>query len=177
MTRRSNWTSLENYAGHEVSDQGEIRNAKSRDILKTSVNQTGVRYVSIRNTVTMSYENKALSVLMAETFLGMPNKEAETVLHLDGDISNASANNLRWSTRYHAMAFHREIDNPMYRIRRRIQDENGRIYSCVQEASHFTGDLPSAIDYTIRYNDNMAQDTHANFIHKTHPGGHIFKSA
>lgn len=180
MPRNDSWLVLPNHQGHEVNAEGQIRNIKSGNILKTSVNQSGVRYASIQNTTTRQYENKAVAKLVAEAFCPGQTRDANTVLHLDGDTENNRADNLMWTTRWHAMGYHDELNR--YGIERehkaRVQlHESGRIFKNALDAAKQTGCLPSAIDYACRYNDRLAKDTHLNFMHRTYPGGHIFKYA
>lgn len=170
------WTTLAHYQGHEINQAGQIRNAKTGRVLESSVNQSGVRYVSIKNTTTQRYENKAIGQLVAETFIGPSTANEETILHLDGNTENNRADNLMWATRWHAMAYHIEINRRDFSLRKRVKDETGRIYANVGEAAMATGCLPSAIDYAMRYHESLHSDAHANFYHHTYPGGHIFTS-
>lgn len=169
------WVPLAHYQGHEISPSGEIRNAASKQILKTSVNQTNVRYVAIRNTTLNHYENKAVGVLVAETYCERFNTTDETVLYLDGNKDNNEASNLMWATRWHAMAYHQEIVKELPPGRRkRIRDGQGNVYKDTRQAAMSTGCTPSAIDYAARYNEALGRDAHINFVHYTYPGGHAF---
>lgn len=176
MRNRTTWIPLPDYDGHEINTRGNVKNVRSGNILKTSVNQTGVRYVSIRNTTIGKYENRSLSTLVAETFCVRPTRYTDTVLHLDGDISNIQAENLMWVSRWHAIAFHKEIADPQYNKTTRIADETGRRYRSIADAATGTGCLPSAIEYATRYNASLAVDEHLNFVHRVEPGGRIFRS-
>lgn len=171
------WVPLVDYEGHEVSSDGEIRNIMNGQILKTSINQSGVRYVALRNTRLGRYENRAVGTLVADAFCEGRSADAETVLHRDGNTENNAAANLMWSTRWHAMAFHQEIQKANFSLRKKVMDGNGHVYANVGEAAMATGCLPSAIDYAVRYNDNMSMNEHYNFLHRVYPGGHIFRSA
>ena len=176
LRSRTVWAPLRDYAGHEVSSDGEIRNIENGQTLKTLVNQTGVRYVSLRNTTLGKYQNCAVGVLVADTFCDGHTQDQETVLHLNGNTEDNAASNLMWSTRWHAMAYHKEINEGRHDLRRPVQDGNKRVYANVLEAAKATGCLPSAIDYTVRYNDTLAVDSHVNFVHRVYPGGHVFRS-
>lgn len=179
MSRRLKWAVLPDYEGHEVSTSGLIRNIRSGEVMKTSVNQTGVRYVALRNTKLNKYENRSVATLVASTFCPGQDDNTNTVLHLDGDPENSSAVNLMWVTRWHAIAFHKEINDLEYIQRRfRVREtQSNRVYRTLADAGRATGCLPSAIAYSVRYNDNMAQDAHTNFVHRIQPGGLIFRSA
>lgn len=175
--RDNSWYPLNDYEGHEINERGEIRNATSGQVLKTSINQSGVRYVALRNTRLGKYENRGVAQLVADTFCEGRSDDQETVLHLDGDTENNAASNLMWATRWHAMAYHQEIHKAEVNLRKKVIDREGRVYSNVIEAAMATGCLPSAIDYAVRYNDSLAVDEHINFVHRVYPGGHVFRSA
>lgn len=176
MARRNSWVQIPDYEGHEVNEKGEIRNIASGTIMQTSINQSGVRYVALRNTRLNKYENRAVSTIVASTFCPGHSPETDTVLHLDGDIEGMEVSNLMWSSRYNAMAYHKEILDRRFQRRQRIQDGDGRIFSNIYEAARATGCVPSAIDYAIRYNDTIAVDENINFTHRIYPGGHTFRS-
>lgn len=172
------WAILPDHEGHEVSFTGEVRNIKKQTILNTSVNQGGVRYVSIRNTTLGKYENRAVGSLVASAFCEGRSPDADTVLHLDGDLDNNSASNLMWTTRWHAIAYHNELQSIDRTRRNPVQDIlTGQVYGSLKAAAMDTGCLPSAIDYGRRYNDSLETNGSLNFVHRTYPGGHIFKSA
>lgn len=177
MARNDIWVPLPHHQGHEVGSMGLIRNAQTGNILNTSINQSGVRYVAIRNTTLGKYENRAVGTLVAEAFCERFQNDAETVLHLDGNTENNEASNLMWATRWHAMAYHLEINKNDTNLKQRIQDENGRIYRNIRDAAMNTGCLPSQIDYAVRYNTALAEGTHPNLVHRTYPGAHIFRLA
>ena len=177
MIRKANWVVIPDFEGHEINMQGEIRNATTKELLKGSTNQTGVRYVNLRSTTTKQYETRALSVLIAAAFCPGRSANQNTVLHLDGNLDNMNADNLMWATRFNAIAYHKEIMESRWQEKRRVQEGKGQIFKTVADAAKATGCVPSAIDYAIRYNDNLAQDIHVNFVHRIWPGGYTFRSA
>jgi hypothetical protein len=171
------WVTLADYQGHEINDLGVVRKISTGNELRTSINQTGVRYVALRNTTLGKYENRAVGTLVAETFCSGQSANEGTVLHLDGDIENNRVDNLMWTTRWHAMAYHQQIKEREYTRRCNILDTtSGEKYYSLSEAAMATGCLPVAIGYGMRYNDSLANDEHANFVNPTYPGRHVFRS-
>jgi hypothetical protein len=172
------WTVLADYQGHQINASGQVRNINTGKVMQMSVNQNGVQYVSIRNTTINKYENPTVGVLVASTFINGHTNDESTVLHLDGNTLNNHAENLMWATRWHAMAYHREITSlDTRKLRHQILDGAGHLYNNIKDAAMATGCLPSAIDYAAHYNDTLASDEHINFVHKTWPGGHVFRTA
>lgn len=150
---------------------------RSHNILRTSVNQYGQRYATLQNTDTERTENRSVGQLICEAFYGTPTDREATVLHRDGNQDNNAVDNLMWTTRWHAMEYHAEIRNPEYKKPRHVLEvKTGIIYDSLHAAAIATACMPSAIDYSRRYNDALDNDAHANFSHKTFPGGHIFKT-
>lgn len=181
---RSSWVTLPHHQGHEINSEGQIRNGRTGKILSPSVNQSGVQYVALRNTTQGQYENKAVGVLVAEVFCEGQTSQNTTVLYLDGDHNNNRASNLMWAPRWHAMAYHREINNLNRVPARPIRDDLGNYYPDIPSAARATGSLPSAIDYAVRYNDQIkkSQDDYFSndsigFTHKVWPSGRVFFSA
>ena len=174
------WQPLRDYDGHEVSEYGDVRNIRKQTLLRTSVNQSGARYVSIRNTTLKKYENKSVGHLVALAF-NLPrdiSNGEDTILHKDANPENCAVGNIMWSTRWHAMAYHQEIGRMAnvreYRKTKMIKDQNGTVYQNPLQAALATGCLPSSIDYSVRYNEALGDNPHVNFVHRTAPGGWIF---
>lgn len=95
------WKPLEGYPGYSASTYGRIRN-DDRDSILAVVRVAGRRcYVGLmQNNVQVK---RSLSKLIAETFV--ENERAEyfdTPIHLDGDLTNCAARNLRWRPKWFA---------------------------------------------------------------------------
>ncbi len=179
MVERVVWYPIPDFDEHEVSDQGEIRNKNNKRVMKPSVNQTGVRYLSMRNTTLGGYQNRALSKVVADVFCPGKSSANDTVLHRDGNINNMNPNNLLWAPRWHAIAYHNQLQDQRWHVRNRVVEgvgDTGVIYRSFADAAMATGALPSEIEYAVRYNDALSDDTHPNLIHRV-TGGYVFRSA
>ena len=175
MPKQATWHSIPDFDGHEISTDGDIRNKNNKRVMEPSVNQTGVRYVGLRNTKLKSYQNRSISVLVAETFCEGRTTVDDTVLHLDGDIANSKVDNLTWAPRHYVMAYHNQINMEEYTKRKRIVEDGGAIYRSFAHAAMSTASLPSDIKYSVQYNDALSDNTHTNLVHRTSTG-HIFRS-
>lgn len=183
MPQPSEWYDIPDFAGHEISQYGEVRNKSNGRIMKMSTNQYNVSYVSMRNTTTRQYETRAVSTLMADTFaqgkgvITLYGGINDTVMHLDGDLSNNAASNLVWVPRWYAIAFHNQMNDPNWHNKKRIEEvESHRLYRSYAHAASETGALPNAIQYATQYNDGMSKDSDSTGLVHRVIGGYIFRS-
>lgn len=79
---------------YEVSNKGQVRNAKTKRILSQSTINTGYKKIFLYKI------NKTILVhrLILNSFEPMENYESLTVEHKDGDKTNNSLDNLCWVT-------------------------------------------------------------------------------
>jgi len=81
---------------YEVSDMGQVRNIKTKRVLKPSI-RAGYFRIKIQTGETSS--TKTLSVMIAERFLPKIDLPNLTVDHIDRNKNNNCASNLRWASR------------------------------------------------------------------------------
>src|SRR5581483_2088741 len=92
------WKSMEKlgFSKYEASTLGNIRNAKTKDLLNPFTHPSGYTMVSCGND---KGKNKTIRVhiLIAGTFLENPDNKP-TVHHIDADRSNNKLSNLQYAT-------------------------------------------------------------------------------
>ena len=88
------------YAGkawdkYDVSDNGEIRNAETKHVLKATQNSNGYMMIVVRPNGRASFKGVIVHRAVAETFI--PNANGyKQVNHIDGDKHNNAVSNLEW---------------------------------------------------------------------------------
>ena len=87
---------IKDYPNYEVSNHGNVRNIKSRNIFTPVINRYGYKCFVLRKDGTQ--KTFKIHRIVAETFLENPNNES-FVDHLDGNKQNNNANNLRYVSR------------------------------------------------------------------------------
>lgn len=94
------WKDIEGYSGFAISNDGQIRNNKTRRILKQTLNHNGYKTVAVRIGGRGGKDvNFRIHVQVAKAFLPAPTDPLKNqVNHIDGDKTNNHVDNLEWST-------------------------------------------------------------------------------
>ena len=141
------WKPLKNFPSYDGSNEGRIRNVKTRRILKTFTDDKGYIKVCLRK------NNKQYTVrvakVIAETFLG--EHPGMDVRYKDSDKSNVRVENLYWSTRSETIqsAFVRGTKTPQHRTPVRVI-ETKDIFESVAECGRILGVDKSTIFKCLR---------------------------
>lgn len=93
------WKDIKNWEKlYEVNEDGEIRNYKTKKLIKGDINNCGYYRVKLYNGDTKKtvYRHRAV----AEAFIPNPNHLPE-INHIDGNKSHNYKTNLEWSSRTH----------------------------------------------------------------------------
>lgn len=118
---KERWKVIEDFPRYEVSDRGQVRNRETGRVLKQQrINQTGRR----KSTLLAVYPSmdgkrhlKTVHRLVAAAFVPNPDGLPQ-VEHINGDLFDNRAKNLRWNSHAGIMANEH--------IRKRINDNNPR---------------------------------------------------
>ena len=131
------WKTIVDYPNYEVSNLGNVRNKKSKKLLKQS-NGRDKRYLSVYLTNGKKENTQRVHRLVAEAFIPNP-EEKPMVNHIDGDKNNNSVENLEWCTskenNNHAIKM--GLNHPGSYQKKKIQVvETGEIFDGVTECAN-----------------------------------------
>lgn len=83
------WKDIPNFDGYQASNLGDIRNKKTKKILKPVINRYGYKIYSLFGKKVKGHR------LIAKTFISNPNNFSQ-VNHKDENKQNNNINNLEW---------------------------------------------------------------------------------
>lgn len=176
------WVKIDQFENYSISNHGRVLTDKTGNIRKPGVNQRGMEFYTLRDSHLGRYVSVTASTLVGVAFCPGQSDKTNTILHLDGNQMNHHADNLMWATRWHTVSYHREIQDPRWEKVFRISDDLGRVYRSIKEAAMTNGDIPSTIEFGVRYNDqNKEMDDKAYYpsgpifvVHKVWPSGRVY---
>lgn len=94
---KEQWLPIIGYNKYEVSNKGQVRNIKTKRILKQAHGNTGYSFVSLRRDGTT--KTYSIHRLVMEAFDPRPDADRMDVNHKDWNKLNNNLENLEWTTR------------------------------------------------------------------------------
>lgn len=101
------WRSIKDFPGYEVSDTGFVRNSDTGHVMRLRVNQRGIVNVGLMKGG-IQYK-RSVTVLVCEAFQPRPRADFTTPINLDGDRFNNSVVNLAWRPLWFAREYFRQF--------------------------------------------------------------------
>lgn len=97
---------VQGFDGYLIDQSGTVVRERTGRHIRPSYNQQGRAYVSFQTE--SGWHNKALSLLVAKTFIRQPFEHFNSVIHHDYDFTNCAISNLSWRPRWFAVSYHRQ---------------------------------------------------------------------
>jgi hypothetical protein len=101
------WITLLEFPLYEINNFGDIVNRRNGRRMATSTTKQGVVKVGLFRDG--KQHTRSVAVLVANIFVYGYNDLFDTIIHLDGDLSNCIADNLMWRPRWFSYVYHRQF--------------------------------------------------------------------
>lgn len=166
MFENEKWRIIEEFPNYSISNYGRVKNKNRHEARKVSINDRGFPIVVLFKQDSKTRYLRQINRLVADAFLRPPlYDEDNAVWHIDGDLSNCSADNLKWETRAHVLEWnemHRSKE-PRIRTPRVRNNRTGEEYANAFECGMAEGELESKIVWRIEKQALRMDDDDARY--------------
>ena len=158
------WRPISGFTHYLVSDLGRIRHADRMEARAIQCNDRGFPVILLSVPTSRTRYLRQVNQLVAEAFLEPSEFPEETyVWHIDGDLTNCAANNLRWESKSRVQEWnemHRE-GKPKYQTPQVKNNRTGRIYSNAYECAMQEGLLETKVVWLVERQASHMEDDEA----------------
>lgn len=106
------WVKCEEFPGYSISSLGRVANTRLNRIIKPVVTKDGTAKVNLYKDGKQC--TRSLKVLLGNEFVKGKTKVFNTIIHLDGDVSNNEISNLAWRPRWFALKYRWQMSELEY---------------------------------------------------------------
>lgn len=100
---------------YEIDQYGNLRNRRTGTEINARMNAQGFLMSNLK--VDDKYKTRSIALLVAEAHLDEDERSPafDSVIHLDGDRTNCSIDNLMWRPRWFVIRYHKQFNYPPIR--------------------------------------------------------------
>lgn len=142
------WLPIAQLPHYSVSRDGRVRNNNTNKLVKERVNDKGFPVVVLYGTDSLTRNLRQVNTLVAKAFLPPPIEDDMTaVWHVDGDLLNCKAENLRWEFRNRVLEWNDQNRHgeARYKTPRVRNNRTGKVYDSAYDCAVDEGELESTI--------------------------------
>lgn len=146
------WQSIKEFPHYEISSHGRVRNKIKGNLLSIKCNYKGFPIVVFYAQDSTTRILRQVNQLVAEAFLPQPIEDKMTaVWHVDGDLQNCRADNLRWEFRNRVLEWNDQnrLKEPKYKTPRVRNNRTGTVYDNAYSCAVAEGELESTIVWKV----------------------------
>ncbi len=134
------WAIIREFPDYQISTLGRVLNTKRNTFMSTTVNNYGHLRISLRRGPFRA--TRSVSLLVALAFVEAPEELCDSVMVLNGDLTDVRADNLTWRPWWFVITYSRQLkkQQPMHYHNLHVQNTvTGEIYSSIVEAGMSEG--------------------------------------
>lgn len=169
MFEDEEWRIIEEFPNYMVSNYGRVKHTERAMARKVTVNERGFPVVVLFRSPDPSRYLRQVNKLVAEAFVPTPDHHDGTlaVWHIDGDLTNCSADNLRWEPRAAVLEWN-EMNRgrtPYKQVGPVKNNRTGAVYKNTFECALAEGELESKIIWRIERQARHIEDESAPYMY------------
>jgi len=168
MFEDEDWLPVAGLPHYLISNHGRVKHVDRHEARQVTINDRGFPIVTLYGVDKKTRYLKQINKLVAEAFLYPARFENENaVWHIDGDLTNCRADNLKWDTRGRVLEWNKmhrpgfePIQTPAVRNNR-----TGEVYANAYECALHEGRLESEIIVRVERQARHMQDPNARYMY------------
>ena len=149
MIHEEEWKVIEDFPDYQVSNLGRVvKSDHPNRIRKLAINHAGFpTLVLFKKEHPGSRYLRQVNKLVATAFLGPPPPKMDSVWHLDGDLENCYADNLKWDMRSRVLEWNdmHRTGTPRYKTPHVMVNATGMIYENAYECGMAVSEIETAV--------------------------------
>jgi hypothetical protein len=103
------WKEIPEFPNYMISSFGRVYNRRRDKIMNTSLTNHGHTKITLKSEYGGDRHTRSVALLVGEAFVHKPNPLCDQLILLDGDLSNAIADNMAWRPRWFAWKYRRQL--------------------------------------------------------------------
>lgn len=166
MFEDEKWRVIEEFPHYLISTHGRVRHQNRVEARKITINDRGFPIVVLFGADSKTRYLRQVNKLVADAFLPPSNeREATSVWHIDGDLTNCRLENLMWETRSRVLEWNEmhRTHKPKYDTPRVKNNRTGEVYANAYECAVAEGLLESKIVWRIETQSGDLFDENARY--------------
>lgn len=172
MFENEEWRIIEDLPHYSISNYGRVKHQNTIEARKVSISDKGFPVVTLYGADSKTRYLRQVNKLVADAFVPGYNTIDEStgdlrnaVWHIDGDLTNCSADNLLWETRSRVLEWNdmHRLHIPRYSTPKVRNNRTGVIYENAFHCAMAEGELESKIVWRIEKQARSFQDDSARY--------------
>ena len=166
MFENEEWREIDEFPHYLISNYGRVKRYDSNEARKVSLSDKGFPIVTLFGRDSKTRYLRQINKLVATAFLDPPLYSNETaVWHIDGDLQNCRADNLKWDTRSRVLEWNdmNRTHTPKLRTPKVKNNRTGVVYANAFECGLAEGRLESDIAWRVERQARHMEDPLARY--------------
>lgn len=166
MFENEEWREIDEFPHYLISNYGRVKHVDRVQARKVTINERGFAVILLSSASSPTRYQRQINQLVARAFLPTPALEEDNAIwHVDGNLANCRAENLRWDSRPRVLEWnemHRRR-GPKIRTPRVKNNRTGAIYENAWACAVAESEIESGIVWRIERQARSIEDDNARY--------------